>query len=126
MKILFLILNLERKYQNSDLQYMSCKFYSVYSRYADGDLTLTYKGGDMCHHNNQQRTTIINFICNKTAGNRKKKNLCRQKMSVKCIPPYTPLAYSKKGVYRRIPIFLIFDPKHRLWVLVRTTFAKWF
>ena len=37
-------------------------------------------------------------------------------MSVQCIPPY-----SKRGVYRGIPIFLIFDPKHRLWVLVRLT-----
>ena len=42
-------------------------------------------------------------------------------MSVQCIPPHTPLIYSKTGVYRGIPIFLNFDPKHRLWVLVRTT-----
>ena len=28
---------------------------------------------------------------------------------------------SKIGVCRGIPIFLIFDPKHRWWVLVRTT-----
>ena len=41
-------------------------------------------------------------------------------MSMKCIPPHTPLLYSKNGVNRGIPIFLIFDPKHRLWVLVRT------
>ena len=41
-------------------------------------------------------------------------------MSVKCISPYTPLLYSKAGVCRGIPIFLIFAPKHRLWVLVRT------
>ena len=41
-------------------------------------------------------------------------------MSVKCIPPYTPLLYSKTGVYRGILFFLIFAPKHRLWVLVRT------
>ena len=38
-------------------------------------------------------------------------------MSVKCIPPYTPLLYCKTGVCRGIPIFLIFAPKHRLWVL---------
>ncbi|OWF52457.1 cation-independent mannose-6-phosphate receptor-like [Mizuhopecten yessoensis] len=31
-------------------------------RYADGDLTLTYRGGDICHKNNP-RTTIINFKC---------------------------------------------------------------
>ena len=41
-------------------------------------------------------------------------------MSMKSIPPHTPLLYSKTGVYRGIPIFLIFAPKHRLWVLVRT------
>ena len=40
---------------------------------------------------------------------------------MKCIPPYTPLLYSKTGVCRGIPIFCIFDPKHRLWVLVRIT-----
>ena len=33
---------------------------------------------------------------------------------------YTPLFISKTGVCRGIPIFLIFDPKQRLWVLVRT------
>ena len=36
-------------------------------------------------------------------------------MFVKCI-----LLYNKSGVYSGIHIFLIFDPKHRLWVLVRT------
>ena len=36
-------------------------------------------------------------------------------MSVKCIPPYTPLLYSKTGECRGIPIFLIFASKHRLW-----------
>ena len=41
-------------------------------------------------------------------------------MSMLCIPPYTPLLYSKTRVCRGIPTFLIFDPKHRLWVLVRT------
>ena len=29
-------------------------------------------------------------------------------MSMKCIPPHTPLLYSKSGVYRGIPIFLFF------------------
>ena len=38
------------------------------------------------------------------------------------IPPYTPLLCSKTGVCRGIPTFLIFAPKHRLWVLVRTAF----
>ena len=33
--------------------------------------------------------------------------------------PYTPLLWSKTGVCKGIPVFLIFSPKHRLWVLVR-------
>ena len=41
-------------------------------------------------------------------------------MSVKCIPANTPLLYSKTTVCRGIPNFLIFHPKHTLWVLVRT------
>ena len=39
-------------------------------------------------------------------------------MSMKCIHPHNPLLYSKTGVCRGIPIFLIFAPKHRLWVRV--------
>ena len=39
-------------------------------------------------------------------------------MSVRLIPPYSPHLYSKTGVSRGIPIFRIFAPKHRLWVLV--------
>ena len=34
--------------------------------------------------------------------------------------PYTPLLYSKIGIYRCIHNFLTFALKHRLWVLVRT------
>ena len=41
-------------------------------------------------------------------------------MSVQWTPPYTPLLYSKTGVYRGELVFLIFALKHRLWVLVRT------
>ena len=37
-------------------------------------------------------------------------------MPLNCIPPYTPLLYSKTGVCRGIPIFVIFDPKHGLWL----------
>ena len=33
------------------------------------------------------------------------------------IPPYTPLLYSKTGVYRGLHFFLIFALKHILWVL---------
>ena len=39
-------------------------------------------------------------------------------MSVKCVPPQTPLLYSKTGVCRGIPGFIIFGAKHTLWVLV--------
>ena len=44
----------------------------------------------------------------------------QENMSMLCALPQTPLLYSKTGVCRGIPIFLIFAPKHRLWVLVRT------
>ena len=44
-------------------------------------------------------------------------------MSMECRPPYTPLLYSKSGVYRGIHYFLIFALKHILWVLVRTAEA---
>ena len=50
----------------------------------------------------------------------------QENMSVKCLPPRTPLLYSKTGVSRGIPIFLTFAPKHRLWVLVRTASARRF
>ena len=33
------------------------------------------------------------------------------------LPRHTPLLYS--GVHRGIPIFLIFDQKHRLWIFLR-------
>ena len=34
--------------------------------------------------------------------------------------PYTPLVYSKTGVYRGYTLFSYFALKHRLWVRVRT------
>ena len=40
-------------------------------------------------------------------------------MSVCFIPPYTPLLYSKTGVWRGRHYFLSFALKHILWVLVR-------
>ena len=52
--------------------------------------------------------------------------LHQENMSVKSIPPCTPLLYRKNGVCRGIPIFLIFTLKHRLWVLVRTASARRF
>ena len=47
-------------------------------------------------------------------------------MSAKYISPYTPLLYRKTGVGRGKPIFLIFDLKHRLRVLVRTASLRRF
>ena len=41
-------------------------------------------------------------------------------MPVKCTSLYTPLLYSKKGY----TFVLSFDPKHTLWVLVRTASVK--
>ena len=38
---------------------------------------------------------------------------------------YTPILYYKIGLYRGIHFFfLILDPKHRLWVLIRTASGK--
>ena len=37
-----------------------------------------------------------------------------ENMSVECRPPYTPLLYSKTGVYSGTHYFLIFAVKHRL------------
>ena len=36
----------------------------------DGDLFLNYSGGDLCHHNNLTRNTIINFVCAKNGTGR--------------------------------------------------------
>ena len=36
----------------------------------------------------------------------------QENMSMRSISPNSPLLYSKTGVCRDIPIFLIFDPKH--------------
>ena len=36
--------------------------------YADNRLSLTYSGGEPCHHSHFQRMTVINFFCNQTAG----------------------------------------------------------
>ena len=55
-----------------------------------------------------------------------KKTLHQDNMSVCFIPPYTPLLYSKSGVYRGKHYFLIFALKHRLWVLVRTASLRRF
>ena len=46
--------------------------------------------------------------------------------SVKIIPPYTPLLYSKTGIYSGVHYFLNFALKHGRWVLVRTTSMRQF
>ena len=45
-------------------------------------------------------------------------------MSMKTIPPLTPLLYSKTGENKGIPFFLTFHSKQRLWVLVRSASAE--
>ena len=50
----------------------------------------------------------------------------QENMSVKYLPPQTPLLYSKTGICRGIPIFLIFAQKYRLWVLVIIAWARRF
>ena len=46
-------------------------------------------------------------------------------MKVVCMP-LNPTFTWKTGICRGMFIFLTFDPKHRLWVLVRTTTPRWF
>ena len=50
----------------------------------------------------------------------------KDNVSVCFIIPYTPLLYSKTGVYTGIHFFLIFALKHRLWVLIRTASMRRF
>ena len=50
----------------------------------------------------------------------------QKSMSMKSISHLIPPLYRKTGVYEGIPIFLIFAPKHRLWVLVRTASPRGF
>ena len=40
--------------------------------------------------------------------------------------PLNPTFYGENGVCMCMPIFLSFDPKHRLWVLVRTALLRRF
>lgn len=39
--------------------------------YFDGSLTMTFKGGDVCHHNNKNRSVLINFECDRTLADYK-------------------------------------------------------
>ena len=72
-----------------------------------------------CGYSLEPPQRSINVLGNNT------KNI-QENMSVPCIHPYTPLLYSKTGVWRGIHIFLIFAPKHRLWILVRTASLRQF
>ena len=49
-------------------------------------------------------------------------------MTITCmcnVYPFDPHFYiAKPGVWRGIPIFLSFAPKHRLWILVRIAFGE--
>ena len=47
-----------------------------------------------------------------------------ENMSMRVYPLEPQYYISKTGVYRGTPIFLIFDSKHRLWVLIRTKTAS--
>ena len=58
--------------------------------------------------------------CRLRADENKKYNSTSRKHFRVMYTHYTPLLYSKTGVCRGIPIFLIFVQKHRIWVLVRT------
>ena len=64
--------------------------------------------------------TLINIVEWLLSFYRDLKCYHQEVMSMKSIPPRTSLLYSKTGVYRGIPTFLIFVPKHRFLVLVRT------
>ncbi|XP_053150803.1 cation-independent mannose-6-phosphate receptor [Hemicordylus capensis] len=55
------------KSQNSQSR-IAGRFASQTLRYADGDLVLTYPGGETCS-SGFQRMTVINFECNQTAAN---------------------------------------------------------
>ena len=48
----------------------------------------------------------------------------QENMSVTYIPLYTPLLYGKSEIYRSIPMFLIYDPKYRLWVPTINVLSK--
>ena len=47
-------------------------------------------------------------------------------MSVQCLPPYTPLLFSKTAVWKGIHIFHSFAPERGLWVLVGTASPRRF
>ena len=50
----------------------------------------------------------------------------QKNMSMKCILLKPHFYIENTGVYKGILTFLIFDPKHKLWILVRTASARQF
>ncbi|XP_041951218.1 cation-independent mannose-6-phosphate receptor-like isoform X1 [Alosa sapidissima] len=54
--------------ENADMKKVAGRYKNQTLRYSDGDLTLTYPGGNRCT-SGFQRMTIINFECNETAEN---------------------------------------------------------
>ena len=74
--------------------------------------------------NYQVHRKSTKFLLDYQASSTFDKLLHQDNMSVTCIPPAIPLLYSKIGVCGGIPNFLIFTPKHSLWVLVRTASAR--
>ena len=79
-----------------------------------------FRIGRVCHRYDASRFCDTNAIFMKLINKHKyflsfnRTHTCHHaNMSVRCIPPYTPLLYSKIGVYRGILYFLIFALKHR-------------
>ena len=90
--------------QTTFVRHSHCKFYKISRRQVCDTHTNVVRLSD------DNRATVL-----------------RQIFIRKTAPPQTPLSfYSKPGVRRGIPIFLIFAPKHRLWVLVRTASPRRF
>ncbi|KAM6964907.1 cation-independent mannose-6-phosphate receptor [Aplochiton taeniatus] len=54
--------------KSEDVRKIAGRYHNQTLRYSDGDLTLVYPDGSRCS-SGFQRMTIINFECNKTAGN---------------------------------------------------------
>ena len=79
------------------------------------------------HHNGFLSTMIYTYVFHVLGAlSLSCKPTHHENKSVQRTSPYTPLLNSKTGAYRGIHFFLIFAPKHRLWVLVRTASLRRF
>lgn len=55
--------------RDSVKKYHSCGLISSRElTYFDGSLTLRYSGGDLCHHNQQNRSVLVTFECDRLAS----------------------------------------------------------